>query len=96
MDELKQENERLRERMARLSAASLRVSENLDLETVLRDVVDSARVLTGGDGGRWRTRARCHLQPRDSEGGGGAAAALIFVAGRRLQSHDMYSLPYNV
>ncbi|WP_420617311.1 ATP-binding protein [Candidatus Palauibacter sp.] len=38
---------RLRERMARLSSASLRISENLDLEAVLREVVDSARVLTG-------------------------------------------------
>jgi DNA-binding response OmpR family regulator/signal transduction histidine kinase len=46
-DELRQEIGRLRERMSRLSAASLRISENLDLETVLREVVDSARVLTG-------------------------------------------------
>ncbi len=38
---------RLRERMARLSSASLRISESLDLESVLREVVDSARVLTG-------------------------------------------------
>ena len=37
----------LRERMARLSSASLRISESLDLESVLREVVDSARVLTG-------------------------------------------------
>ena len=44
---LTQENERLRERMARLSAASLRVSEKLDLESVLGEVVDSARALTG-------------------------------------------------
>ncbi|MXX33270.1 MAG: response regulator [Gemmatimonadetes bacterium] len=47
IDQLTQENERLRERMARLSEASLRVSENLDLEMVLREVVESARVLTG-------------------------------------------------
>ena len=47
IDELTQENERLRERMARLSEASLRVSESLDLEMVLREVVESARVLTG-------------------------------------------------
>ncbi|MYI06782.1 MAG: GAF domain-containing protein, partial [Gemmatimonadetes bacterium] len=33
--------------MARLSEASLRVSESLDLEMVLREVVDSARALTG-------------------------------------------------
>lgn len=47
IDRLTQENERLRERMARLSAASLRISENLDIESVLREVVDSARELTG-------------------------------------------------
>ena len=33
--------------MSRLSAASLRISESLDLSTVLREVVDSARALTG-------------------------------------------------
>ena len=46
-DQLAQENARLRERMARLSSASLRISENLDLESVLREVVVSARALTG-------------------------------------------------
>ena len=47
IDEPSREIARLRERMARLSAASLRVSESLDLESVLREVVDSARELTG-------------------------------------------------
>ena len=47
IDQLAQQNERLRERMARLSSATLRISENLDFESVLREVVDSARVLTG-------------------------------------------------
>ncbi len=46
-DQLKQENEALRERISRLSAASLRISASLDLNTVLREVVDSARALTG-------------------------------------------------
>ncbi|MDE2781888.1 MAG: response regulator [Gemmatimonadota bacterium] len=46
-DEPGQAIARLRERMARLSSASLRISESLDLESVLREVVDSARVLTG-------------------------------------------------
>ncbi len=36
--------------MSRLSAASLRISESLDLSTVLREVVDSARALTGAAG----------------------------------------------
>ena len=47
-DELRQEIARWRERMSLLSAASLRISESLDLESVLREVVDSARALTGG------------------------------------------------
>ncbi len=35
-----------RERLARLSAASLRISESLDFDTVLQEVVDGARALT--------------------------------------------------
>ena len=46
-EELKDEIVRLRERMSLLSAASLRISESLDLESVLREVVENARVLTG-------------------------------------------------
>ena len=46
-DEPGREIARLRERMARLSSASLRITESLDLEAVLREVVDSARLLTG-------------------------------------------------
>ena len=45
--ELGQQLEALRERVARLSAAVLRISGSLDLETVLQEVVDSARALTG-------------------------------------------------
>ena len=37
----------LRERLARLSQASLRINESLDFDTVLQEVVDSARALTG-------------------------------------------------
>ena len=36
----------LRERLSRLSAASLRINESLDLDTVLQGVLDSARSLT--------------------------------------------------
>ena len=46
-DELRQENAALRERISTLSAAILRISASLDLDTVLREVVDSARALTG-------------------------------------------------
>ena len=46
-DELREENTVLRACLARLSEAGLRVSESLDARTVLHEVVESARVLTG-------------------------------------------------
>ena len=46
-DELMRENEALRDRLARLSEASLRISEDLDFNSVLQGVLDSARSLTG-------------------------------------------------
>ena len=46
-DELAAEVEALRERLSLLSEAGVRINESLDLETVLRDVLDSARALTG-------------------------------------------------
>ena len=46
-DELHRENEALRERISRLSAASVRINASLDLNTVLQEVVDSARALIG-------------------------------------------------
>ena len=45
--DLRQRIESLEDRLARLSNAVLRVSSSLDLDTVLREVVDSARALTG-------------------------------------------------
>ncbi|MYI06705.1 MAG: GAF domain-containing protein, partial [Gemmatimonadetes bacterium] len=45
-DERDREIAELRERLARLSKASLRITESLDFDTVLREVVDSARALT--------------------------------------------------
>jgi len=46
-DELIQENEALRDRLSRLSRASLRINESLDFDDVLQSVLDSARSLTG-------------------------------------------------
>ena len=43
---LRRENEALRARFAALGEASLRIGASLDLETVLQEVVDSARALT--------------------------------------------------
>ena len=46
-DALRRENEALRDRISRLNEAILRISGSLDLSTVLQQVVDSARALTG-------------------------------------------------
>ena len=46
-EDLLSENEALRERLSRLSQAGLRINESLDFDTVLQEVVDSARALTG-------------------------------------------------
>ena len=46
-DDLMREVEALRRRISVLSAASLRISASLDLDTVLHEVVESARALTG-------------------------------------------------
>ena len=45
-DELMREIAELRERLSRLSGASLRINESLDFGTVLQEVVDSAQTLT--------------------------------------------------
>ena len=44
---MERDNEALRERLTRLSQASLRINESLDYPTVLQGVLDSARSLTG-------------------------------------------------
>ena len=46
-DDLLQENQALRERTSALSAAILRINASLDVDTVLREVLDSALALTG-------------------------------------------------
>ena len=45
-DELIQQNQVLRERLSRLSQASVRINESLDGNTVLQEVIDNARYLT--------------------------------------------------
>ncbi len=46
-DELRRQIEALQERVSRLTAAVMRISVSLDLDTVLQEVVDSGRALTG-------------------------------------------------
>ena len=46
-DELMRENEALRTRIASLSGAVLRISASLDVDTVLKEIADNARALTG-------------------------------------------------
>ena len=48
LSELERENEALRERLALLGEAGLRISESLDFDVVLQGVLDAARSLTGG------------------------------------------------
>ena len=45
-DERDQHIEALRNRLSKLSEASLRINESLDLDTVLQEILDSARTLT--------------------------------------------------
>ena len=45
-DELRRENETLRERISRLNSAILRISASLDVDTVLQEIADNARALT--------------------------------------------------
>ena len=49
--EPKGEIELLRDRISRLTAASLRISASLDVDTVLREIVEGARALTAADYG---------------------------------------------
>ena len=47
LSRLERENAALRDRLAGLSAASLRISESLELDSVLQEIADGARQLTG-------------------------------------------------
>ncbi|MYJ36434.1 MAG: response regulator [Acidimicrobiaceae bacterium] len=47
IDRLRTENEMLRSRLSGLTEAILRINEDLDLDVVLQEVVDGARILTG-------------------------------------------------
>lgn len=61
IEELSRQVRMLRERLSRLSEASLRISESLDVDTVLREVAESACALTGA--------ARAGITTMDTSGG---------------------------
>ena len=63
-DELLRENEELRERLRRLSAASRRINESLDFDKVFREVIENAGALTGAEYGVIATLDESG-QPRD-------------------------------
>ena len=85
--DLAQENEALRERLSRLSEASLRINESLDFETVLQGVLDSARSLTGSrygvitlldDAGRIQDFLYSGLTPEESRQFGELPNGMLF------------------
>ena len=63
-DDLIRENEALRRRVSVLNAANRRINASLELDTVLREAVESARALTGARYGAVITLDRSG-QPRD-------------------------------
>ncbi len=89
-DALRRRHEMLEKRISNLCAALLRVSASLDLETVLCEIVDSARSLTGArkgliatvdDAGRPQDFVTAGLAP------GQDAAMAAWRDGPRLSAH---------
>ena len=87
--DLLQQIEALRERLSRLSEAGLRINESLDFDTVLQEVLDSARALTRArygvitlldESGRVRDFLSSGMTPEEAEGvwGHGSAGLEIF------------------
>ena len=72
--DLMREVEALRRRISVLSAASLRISASLELDTVLHEIVDSARALTGSGYGLIITLDAAG-QPQDFVSAGMSAGA---------------------
>ena len=81
-DDLKRENEALRERIATLNAAILRINASLDLDTVLRKVVESAQALTGA---RWGVIATVDEA--------GAPLDFLFSGFTPEEQHALYTWP---
>ena len=82
LDDLKRENEALRQRIATLNAAILRINASLDLDTVLDDVVESARAFTGA---RWGVIAAVDEA--------GAPLASVFTGFTPEEQRELYAWP---
>ena len=81
-DDLRRENEALRRRIATLDAAILRINASLDLDTVLDEVVESARALTGA---RWGIIATVDKA--------GAPRDFVFSGFTPEEQHALYTWP---
>ena len=81
-DALRRENEALRARIAALNAAILRINASLDLETVLGEVMESARALTGA---RWGVIATVDEA--------GAPQDFVFSGFTPEEQHQLYTWP---
>ena len=75
--DLERENRALRERLSRLTEANLRINESLEFDTVLQEVLDSARLLSGAsygvitlfnDSGAVATFLASGMTPEEAEG----------------------------
>ena len=90
LPELRRENRSLRDRFSRLSGTVLRINSSLDLDTVLREVVDSACALTGAGKGVMTTiDARGRLADFVTSGlsAGEVEALVAWPEGPRLFEH---------
>ena len=81
-DDLARENEALRARIASLNAATLRINASLDLDTVLGEVMESARGLTGA---RWGVIATVEEA--------GAPRDFVFSGFTPEEQHELYTWP---
>ena len=81
-DDLRRENAALRQRISTLNAAILRINASLDLDTVLGEVVESARALTGA---RWGVIATIDEA--------GAPLDFVFSGFTPEEQHALYTWP---
>ena len=84
-DDIRRELEAARVRTARLSAALLRASASLDLDTVLSEVVESARALTGA---RWGIIATVD--------GAGAPVDFVFSGFTEEEERSLAAWPHSL